>query len=92
MKMLSEVIQRAIWGSKYYFSLIENRECHELARNYDINEEFERVYLYHIRKTGGTSINHMFLSLGGEQGKEVYDSLSRSRNLRIISNDKIFVG
>jgi len=31
---------------------------------------WDRVYHYHIRKTGGTSLNHMFLGSDGEDGLE----------------------
>lgn len=36
---------------------------------------YERIYLYHVKKTGGTSISNAFLALGGE------DSLTVKRRL-----------
>ncbi len=38
----------------------------------------DRVYFVHIRKTGGTSINHMFLSLAQCDPQELYQTLSSS--------------
>jgi len=52
---------------------------------------YKRVYLIHIKKTGGTSLNHMFLSLGG-QLEIMYDDIVNSLGHRIIRDNKIFVG
>jgi hypothetical protein len=35
----------------------------------------ERIYHVHIRKTGGTSLNHMFLSLAGDEPQRLYKRL-----------------
>jgi len=70
---------------------LEERKYRELT-NYNIAGEFRRIYLFHIRKTGGTSLNHILLSQGGEDREEVYRRLSEDKNHRIISNDKVFVG
>lgn len=51
-----------------------------------------RVYFYHVRKAGGTSLNHLFLSLSGQPGSKVYHSLAESRHHRLIINDSVFVG
>ena len=63
-----------------------------LARNYRLGGGYERVYLYHIRKTGGTSLNYMFLALGGEASPDVYSRLTHNRMLRAIIGDKVYVG
>jgi hypothetical protein len=47
-----------------------------------------RIYFYHIRKCGGTSINYSFCSMCGNP-KETYDGLSE--NLRIIKNNIIII-
>jgi hypothetical protein len=67
---------------------------HKKLAKYEIAGEYRRIYLYHIQKTAGTSLNHMFLSLGGESPANVYARLG-SKNLRIrrtISNNYIYVG
>ena len=51
---------------------------------------FERIYFVHIRKTAGSSLNHMFLSLGGEDSMPIYRALSRS--YAVQRNGRIFVG
>ncbi len=73
--------------------LAENSRYRKLS-NYHIGDKFRRIYLYHIQKTGGTSLNHMFLSLGNEDPTEVYGRLGGKDVIvrRTISNDKIFVG
>jgi len=62
-----------------------------LASRYHIGaEDYRRVYFYHVRKAAGTSLNHAMLSLGGEDGQDVYRRMHES--YRLISGDKIFVG
>ena len=63
-----------------------------MASSYNLPGGFKRIYHYHIRKTGGTSINAMFLSLAGEDGQSNYRQLNSSRNHRLILDDKVFVG
>lgn len=58
-----------------------------------INENgYKRVYLIHIRKTGGTSLNHMFLSLSGGDPKSLYAELASQHPHRIKNNGLVFVG
>lgn len=73
-------------------SIADNIKCNQLAAKYAIDGGYKRIYHYHIRKTGGTSINMMFLSLGGEGGDKVYSKLLKSPIHRNVSGDKIFVG
>lgn len=55
--------------------------------------DWRRVYHVHVPKTGGTSINHEFLSLGGEDGAEVYTRLTKRRRTHFSrSGHYIFVG
>ena len=72
------------------FDLKESRLCRKCAQ-YSIMYEYKRLYFFHSRKTGGTSLNHIFLSLGGERAEDVYAKMSRKPNHRIISNDKVFI-
>jgi hypothetical protein len=44
---------------------------------YPLEGGFERVYLYHVRKTGGTSLAASFLALGGEDPIAVQERLRR---------------
>ncbi len=50
-----------------------------------------RVYHYHIRKTAGTSVNHAFRSLGGEDPKAVFDRCRASLFGRTVSGGRVFV-
>ena len=54
-------------------SLRELRRLRAAARDHHpwADPAVERVYLHHVRKTGGTSVNDAFLSLGGESGVAV---------------------
>ncbi len=38
---------------------------------YKLPNGYQRVYLYHIRKTDGLSLTHIFFSLGGEDPMDV---------------------
>lgn len=38
-----------------------------IGRRYQLQGGYERIYLYHVRKTGGTSIANSFLALGNEE-------------------------
>ena len=56
---------------------------------YDING-YERIYHIHIRKTGGTSLNDMFLSLDGNDGRLVRSEVNKSPSNRVLINNKIY--
>jgi hypothetical protein len=56
---------------------------------YSLPGGYARVYHYHIRKTGGTSLNQSFLALGGENFKELYDRLPKGP---VLANGKLFIG
>jgi len=71
-----------------YFSEDKYRK---IASSYMIGN-YKRIYFVHIRKTGGTSLNNMFLSLGGENSAELYSELVSRVDHRIIRDDRIFVG
>lgn len=53
---------------------------------------YKRIYLVHIRKTGGTSLNHSFLTLSGEDSASLYQRLGQERDHRLLSNGKVYVG
>ncbi len=66
--------------------------------NRQINRLFEQqatppIYHYHIRKTGGTSINFAFLSNAATTDvNDFYQQLAQKKNNRLIANDHVFVG
>jgi len=74
------------------FTPREDYVCRRLAQSYLIANGYKRIYHYHVRKTGGTSINHMFLATSGASGSRAFEALARSRNRRVTIDKKIFVG
>ncbi len=54
--------------------------------------EWRGFYHVHIRKTGGTSINKMFLLLHDQDGDALYTRLSRSLLHRMCIDGRVYVG
>lgn len=76
-----------------FVSRVKNYRSGLLTASNVISRDFNRVYFYHIRKTGGTSLNHMFLAFSGRDSHKIYHKLADvSKNHRIIANGKVFVG
>ena len=71
--------------------LAEEKKYKQIASHYDWNG-YKRIYLIHIRTTGGTSLNHMFLSLANKNSNVAYTKLANKPGNRIIENGLIFVG
>jgi hypothetical protein len=61
-----------------------------LARAYRLPDGSRRIYCYHVRKTGGTSLNRGFLALGHEDPLEVQRRISESPERRTVSGGYIF--
>jgi len=80
--------QRIIAGAKDF---LEAAKYQNIAENYNLCG-YKRVYFVHIRKAGGTSLNHMFLSLSGEDSEMLYSRLSNTPGHRLICNGLIYVG
>lgn len=59
------------------------------ACSHRLPEPYRRIYLYHIRKTGGTSLNHMFLALSVNDTRTSYDALVRGP---VAVGGRIYVG
>ena len=80
---------------KKIFGLIrgnfEEPKYRKMTSDYDI-QGCKRIYLVHIRKTGGTSLNHMFLSLGNKKPESLFKELIKIPEHRLLSDDKVFVG
>lgn len=74
-----------------WLSITKEREYRKIAESYDL-KGFNRVYFVHIRKTGGTSLNNMFLSLSGEDSSQLYAQLAQTPDNRLLRNGKIYVG
>ncbi len=87
-QILSQSFQRALSKAKDTF---EEPKYRSLTSSYNING-YKRIYLVHIRKTGGTSLNNMFLALSGEDSSSLYKSLAEDPSHRLVSNGLVFVG
>jgi len=68
------------------------RKYHRVASaGYGLNG-YDRVYLHHIRKTGGASLNRMFLRLSGEDDETLYRSLAEAKDHRVIRGGLVYAG
>jgi hypothetical protein len=75
--------------------LVTNLNSHRakiLSNKYCINKGFKRIYLYHIRKTGGTSLTESFLALRAVDRVRSYYQLAGALDNRIIIKDLVYVG
>lgn len=88
MTSAGKTIQRA---AAWVRASLDDRKYREIASKYDLRG-FKRIYFVHIRKTGGTSLNNMFLSLSGEESSKLYSELIDAPGHRLIRNDLIYVG
>jgi hypothetical protein len=70
----------------------EDDECKRITEAYSFAGKYERIYTYHVRKTGGTSLNKMFLALSGTDSNKLYEELIHARCHRKIVGDKVYVG
>ncbi len=62
-----------------------------LIRQYDFGG-FKRIYHYHIRKTGGTSVAHMFMSLNGNNSQSIWNKLTANSGELCINNGLVYAG
>lgn len=70
---------------------LQERKFKKLTNKYDISG-YKRIYCVHIRKTGGTSLNNMFLSLSEGDAATLLDELRRTPDHRLLNDGKVYVG
>lgn len=73
------------------WSALREPAYRRLTGSYPLPEGVERVYCFHVRKTGGTSLNLSFLALGGEDPLEVQRRIENSSLHRTTSGQYAFV-
>ncbi len=54
--------------------------------------DYHRIYFYHSRKTAGTSLVKMFMSLDGQDGNLLYRKLESQSNRLLIAGSLVFAG
>jgi len=74
-----------------WLSIAKERQYQAIMEGCNL-KGYKRVYLVHIRKTGGTSLNNMLLSCGGEDSSQLYAQLAQTPDHRLLSNGYIYVG
>ena len=86
------VSKRALrWAWARTSEALSSGRLRQLCSTYDLNG-YDRMYLVHIRKTGGTSLNNMFLSVSGYDSQALYQELANRPTHRVIRNGLVFVG
>jgi len=76
----------------YRIDFRNNTVCRKFSLKNALPFPYKRIYHYHIRKTGGTSLNSIFLSMDGLDPKKEYRRISNHFHQRIINNNRTFVG
>lgn len=79
-KFLKKIKQRSL-----------ERKKQSYIHQYDFSG-YKRFYHYHCRKTAGTSLAKMFLSIDGGNGDKLFKQLGQQSNQSMLVDDKIFVG
>ncbi len=88
LQFAKKAIQKTI---SLFKEKMEEGKYQEISSRYDLNG-FKRIYLIHIRKTGGTALNNMFLSLSGEDPSSLFNQLAKAPSHRLISGSLSYIG
>ena len=89
------ILNNVLSVAKNRFLVLLDRKNERLANGRKaavLGDGTTRIYHYHVRKTGGTSLNHVFLSLDSLSADEVYDAMLKSPTRRFIGDKYVFVG
>ncbi|MEM7102330.1 MAG: hypothetical protein AAF502_04290 [Bacteroidota bacterium] len=71
----------------------ENKQAKAIAEAFSFHPDFERIYHYQVRKTGGVSLNLSFFQLNGkEPAGELYKPFETNQPQRIFAGQKVYVG
>ena len=62
------------------------------SRQESMAGSYKRVYHYHVRKTGGTSLNHSFLALADAAPTDLYKAIATSFDHSVTSKGRVYVG
>lgn len=99
--LVSNLRRSIIIVKNILLELLDDYRARRLLETYDLSDNYKRIYHYHIRKTGGTSLNNMFLSLVDRSGytetqytagNNLYFRLPKMRGCRSITEGRVFVG
>lgn len=66
-------------------------EMRNLAETYLIGGRYKRIYFAHSRKTGGTSLNHLFYSLTGHDPDFIYKKVRATDVRAVCSGNLVYV-
>ena len=78
-------------GMKYIYTALENQKIRVKWKQWEQNG-YKRIYHFHIRKTGGTSVNRMFYELSGIDPDEISSIMDNSVTRRTVApNGLVFV-
>jgi len=72
-------------------NFLEEWRCKQMTKGWHLRGK-RRIYHYHIRKTGGSSLNYMFLALAGEDPEKAYARLAKKENHRLVTGKRVYVG
>lgn len=93
MKLMHRIVRGAKRELVGASSKLSDSKYRKIASKYDFHG-YRRFYLVHIRKTGGTSLNHMFLALSGDDPSSLYHTMSANTAApyhRVVRHNKIYV-